>query len=138
LPSVLDNIARKLNLSNKALSVQTDIRSEDPAFFSSEWVVLARSPEALRRWTSDEAFDRRDDRKNLPPPNLRGSPKLAWNDEHASLLSAIRPDQGWPKLIYAVLIMLLFFGVFLGMIEIAFAMMARPAAKPTAAAPARK
>ena len=70
------------------------------------------------------------------PP--RFSSKLLWTDEHASVLSAVRPGLGGLRLIYAMLIMILFFGVFLGMIEMAFAMMARPAATPPAAAPARK
>jgi hypothetical protein len=125
LPSVLNNIANRLSLSCKVVTAQADPGGEDPGFFTSELVVLTRTPEGLRRWTSEEPFKRRPDGKFGHQPVLRRSAKLLWTDEHASLLSAVRPEHGWPALIYGLLIMVLFFGIFLGMIEIAFAMMAR-------------
>jgi hypothetical protein len=124
LPGVLDNIARKANLSG--MHLRTDLqdmrnrndpfRDEDVGFLQSNWFVLARNPEALRRWTANEAFNR------PPAGNHPFNPRLAWTDQDASVLAAVPNTQRWPNLIYALLIMMLFFGIFLGMIEIAYAM----------------
>src|SRR5262249_51889848 len=106
-------------------------------YFSSEWIALARNRAVLEKWTkSDAFFGREDPLVERRPPRL--SSKLLWTDEHASVLSAVRLGLGGLRLIYAMLIMILFFGVFLGVIEIAFAMMAPRAAKPSATAPAPK
>jgi hypothetical protein len=127
LTGVLDNVARDLRVASAVLRAQPGPPNNDPGFFASEWIVLTRSTEALRKWTSNEGFERRDDPKmqnpQANPP--RALAKLIWTDEHASVLSAVRPNLAWPKLIYGILVMLLFFGVFLGLIEIAFAMMPR-------------
>jgi hypothetical protein len=138
LASVLENIARDLKLANVTLRAQPAMGNDEPGYFASEWVVLARTPEALRKWTASEAFDRRDD-PNMPRPQPpRVSAKLIWTDEHASLLSAVRPGLGWPSMIYGILILILFFGVFLGLVEMTYATMSRSAVKSAPEAPPRQ
>ena len=121
LSSVLENIARKLNVVSVALEAFPDGPNEDPAFVSSEWIVLARNGNSLTKWTAHAAFERPNQRLNQP----RALTKAVWTDAHASPLNAIRPGIGWPGLVYGLLIVLLFFSVFLGLIEITLAMMAR-------------
>ena len=120
----LGNIARKLNLANEALTVFPDGANPDLTFVTAEWVVLARNENVLKQWTGPAGMAN-------PRPNQRALTKAVWIDAHANPLSAIRPGVGWPGLIYGLLIILLFFGVLLGLIEIALAMMVRPAAKQT-------
>jgi hypothetical protein len=124
LTDLLENLARKLNIASVAVTAHPDASKEDPAFVSSSWVVLARNAKTLSQWTAQDAFERPVQRPNNTPT------KTVWTDAQANPLNAIRPGIGWPKLIYGLLIMLLFFGILLGLIEIALAMLARPAGKP--------
>jgi hypothetical protein len=142
LGGVLENVAHKLDLAIKGIRARSDQHPDrlkeqsDPLYYQSEWIALARNRAVLEKWTKTDAFIWHEDPvvRQLP----RFSSKLLWTDEHASVLSALRPGLHWAPLVYMLLIMILFFGVFLGMIEITFAIMARLAAKPPAAAPARK
>jgi hypothetical protein len=118
LPGVLHNVSRKLNVSCATVHYAPERLGADPTNFTSEWVFLARHPNVLRKWLGNERPDIRPD-FNGPPT----SANLLWTDERASVLSAVRPNQGWPMLVYALLVMILFFGFFLGMIEIAWSML---------------
>jgi hypothetical protein len=130
LASVLDSNARRINLSGLHLSSEfrdrnDQLRDEDVGFMRSTWFVLARNPEALRRWTAAEAFNR------PPIPPRFNDARLAWTDQDTSVLRAIPDDRQWPGLINALLVLMLFLGILLGMIEIAYAM--RLPGKPAAA-----
>jgi hypothetical protein len=131
MASVVENIASKLNLASIALAGTPNSDDDDSSYSPSEWVVVARNHAVLHKWTLGDAFERRD-----VPLNRRAEPrfslKLLWTDERSSLLSAERPGQGWTKMIYGMLITILFFSIFLGLIEVALSMMARRAvARPT-------
>jgi SAM-dependent methyltransferase len=132
LSGVLENNARQLHLASRVLKAAPNLDDDDPALFASEWVLLARNHRVLLNRVSEDAFDG-DERKNLDRPAARISTNVVWTDEHASLLSAVRPGAGWPGIVYGLLVTVLVFGVFLGLIEIAFAMMPRRiTAKPAA------
>jgi hypothetical protein len=120
LKGVLHNISRKLNVASATLRLDSERFNNDPTRFVSEWVVLARSPNVLRKWTDHEGYEIRPDFGGAPQ-----NPKLLWTDERASLMSAVRPGQGWPMMVYGLLVVILFFGIFLGMIELAWAMVPR-------------
>ena len=96
-----------------------------PAWFQCNGRCWPATRRRWRRWTRDEAFGPRDGGFDLLGQGLR---KLTWTDQYGSALSAARPNQSWPGLIYGILIMVLFFGIFLGLIEISVAMVT-PSAK---------
>lgn len=132
LGSVLFQTARRLNLQSINLRINTQNR-DDPALFASEWVVIGRNAAALERWTKDEAFAWHEIVR-APPNNrdgqVRFSPRLAWTDQKTSVLTAVRPSAGWSLLIYGMLVVILIFGIVLGLIEIGVAMMPRSMARP--------
>lgn len=129
LPRVLSNVARKLDVSIVALNNSPDIRKQGQEHelyrFTSEWVVLARNAQILQRWTQMDAFP-----LQARQPDGGFSSKLLWTDERSSVLTAARQGAAWPTLIYALLVLILFFGIFLGMIEIGWAMTAQRPPKP--------
>ncbi|MBI2805885.1 MAG: hypothetical protein HYX68_12970 [Planctomycetes bacterium] len=123
LNRVLESVAKKLRVVSRPLQYSARPDEVEPLLFSSEWTVLARNQRALDRWTRSDAFEK----LNPPPVTMtpRDTSRLAWSDEHASLMSAVRQGQTWVGLIYALLILVLFFGMLLGLIELVFAMVSR-------------
>ena len=126
---VLNRIAEQLGLGIRRLHVDPADDRLDLSFAASTWVVLARNDEILHH-----RFDRVDraplpQRLRQPIFDFRDSRKLLWTDEHANPLSAVRPGSGWPGLIYAMLIILLLFGLLLGAIEVGVVLTARSVVK---------
>jgi hypothetical protein len=124
LPSVLQRLTQQLNLSMRELHAKEPIR--DTGMLSSQWVVLARDEPAMRKWSDAGGFGPQQGFGN------RFGLGLLWTDEHSSVLSAVRTDAGWPRLIYGILIILLLFGIALGLIEITSSMIAPPVVKAAA------
>ena len=131
LSMVLERIAQHLNLSIREVRANDGLANA--SFTPSQWVVLARNEQVMQKW-SDAAGVFRNDAPALMKGN-RFASNLLWTDEHASVLSAFRSpggsEQGWPRLIYGLLILLLLFGIFLGLIEIAYSMSTHSAVKPS-------
>ena len=142
LVMVLERIRQHLNLSIR--EVHEKQNNDDrhqlaiASLSSSQWVVLARNEQVMEKWSNAAGVFRNDAPQGMKGNRFALNP--LWTDEHASVLSAFRSgrgaEQGWPRLIYGLLILLLLFGILLGLIEIAYSMIAPPAVKPTA--PTRK
>jgi hypothetical protein len=133
LTAVLERIAQHLNISMREINMNQRIpdaalneQMRNISLFHSQWVVLARSEPVMQKWMDAGNFGR-----DQAPGGRRFLPNQLWTDEQSSVLSAVRTDRGagWPRLIYAVLIMLLFFGIFLGLIEITYSMRTAPVVK---------
>ena len=131
LPMVLERIAQHLNLAMREVRVNDGLANA--SFAPSQWVVLARNEQVMRTWAAAGVF------RNEVPAFMKGnrlSSDLLWTDEHASVLAASRSgrgsEQGWPRLIHGLLILLLLFGIILGLIEITYSMIAASAVKPAA------
>jgi hypothetical protein len=101
-------------------------RDEVPGYFTSEWVFLARNQDVLNGWMARQGLDRANNAAQLPFHDVFVGPAPAdvlWTDEHASLIPVLRPGLGWPTLIQSLLVVILIFGVLLGLIEMGTAMM---------------
>ena len=120
LPSVLERSAQRLGAAMYVAKDNPD-RNEVPGYFSSEWVLLARDQKTLDRHRDIDRF------KGDNVAQFQQRPvNVQWTDEHADLLGALRKGQIWPTLIQALLVVILIFGLLLGVIEMAAAMLARP------------
>jgi hypothetical protein len=111
----LDTVAQRLNLST--YTFKADAKVGGAGLVSETWVALARNDLAMRKWVESAG--------GVVPREgfaVRFVPRFEWpwTDEHSSVLSGA--GGGWPRLIYGILIMLLFFAMMLGLIEIVNAM----------------
>jgi hypothetical protein len=122
LKAVLDKIAQKLKVP--MFEIRANDSNPDIALAASHWVFLTRNETVRRKWTAFGLVDQPGVVGARPGVPER-TPHLLWTDEHASVLAAVRPGAGWTNLIQAMLIVILFFSVFLGMIEIVFATLPR-------------
>ncbi len=134
LPVALDNLVRKHNLSSTTLRHRSGDPLDDPSGSVSEWYVIARNQFVLRQWVTDDPIFVHDPNPGQDRPAF----KSVWTDDHASLLAVARPGQTWSKLVYGLLVLILFFGILLGLTELTFAMLPRSLARPTGGASPEK
>jgi hypothetical protein len=133
LAKVLDRIARRLDIAMATVQ-GTPNDLDSTLFFASEWVVLARNKEVMRKWSEAGGFPWRADVQPFQDfLRRREAERLLWTDEHASVFAAVRSGQPLPSLVYGSLGVLLAFAAIMAIIE-----MATGHAKPAMPAPAKK
>ena len=136
LSQVLERVARpgQLELSIRvARPAAAQGRDDIPSFFSSEWVILARSDEVMLKWERKVGAFQRHDPPNMPQFRRgdRGD-RLLWTDDRASLFAAARSTE-WSTLIQWMLGLSLFAGVLLALVEGISAVQARSSDPPSLA-----
>jgi spermidine synthase len=114
---VLEQVSRRLDIAMTTL--QANVNDNDaPTLFGSEWVVLARSKEVLRKWEEGGAFEQKPKEPRFPRFNRhRDLNALVWTDEHASQFAAVRDGQPIFNFIYGMLGLLLAFAAIMALIE---------------------
>jgi hypothetical protein len=115
LPRVLDQIARRLEVSMKVLRSNPDDRPDLATYVPSEWVVIARTQDALRKWEEVGGFEIANDPFNRN--RFRDPRQLMWTDEHANLFAAMRDEHSFQNFLRGSLGLLLAFAFVMGVIE---------------------
>lgn len=134
--SVVRSVADKLRVAH--FEMRTAESHPDIASSASHWIFLARSPLTMRRWATRAGLQEGDIRFDVKVPPA--SSRLVWTDAYTSVVAAARPSEGWPALIIGVLIVLLFFAMFMVLIETVFGMLPRnvPTSPPPSSPEATK
>jgi hypothetical protein len=112
---VVETVARRLEIPMRHLKPNDPRRGEkvDPFVDPSEWVVLTRSQDTMRRWAESMDFVMDND-----PNRFFGDTwRVNWNDEHIVPFAAGRNDRGGWALFYGLLGVLLGYCLLLGVLE---------------------
>lgn len=120
---VIENTARHLDLASTVVAAPAE--ADLPFSRESEWVFLARSDTVLRKWTLGAEMD-----QAVINGGFGFHPRLVWSDEHASLITAVRLDNGWVAMFYGMAVLLLLAGILMGAIEAYQACQTRSAGTP--------
>ncbi len=116
LEKVLHVNAAKLGIAFEVVKAVPDPDVRHPAFSASNWVLLTRNGEIMKKWLDAGQMER------FELPNRKGGIRSGsehlWSDEQFRPLSALRSEERWGTFIVAMLAILLAFAVVYGFAEL--------------------